>query len=106
MDRAELIAAMRATAAHAPIPVQVPGWGDVYVRPPTVAEVDAASDVVEPEGTKRTRFARGAARIMCDAHGARIFDPLNEEDVNLLADQPWSMLQQVLQAAGGQTSGN
>jgi len=99
MTRDELIAAMRATAAPKPVSVTVPGWGTMYVKPPTVGEVDEASDAAEPEDGKKNRFARGAARLICDADGARVFDPLNVDDVLLLAAQPWSMLQRVMEAA-------
>jgi hypothetical protein len=101
MNRDDLIAAMRATAAQPPQPVPVPGWGTVYVRPATVAEVDAASDDPEPTDGKKRRFARGAARVLCGADGARIFDPLNDADVDLLAAQPWATLQKVLAAVEG-----
>lgn len=97
MNRDDLIAAMRSTASAAPTPVEVDGWGVMYVRPPTVAEVDAARKQEEPEDDKQ--FARGACRVICDKDGARIFDAMNEDDVNLLASQPWSMLTKVIAAA-------
>lgn len=106
MDRAALIAAMQASVAAPPVAVTVPGWGTLYVKPPTVAEVDAASSATEPEDGKPRRFARAAARVICDADGVRLFDPASEEDVSLLAAQPWSMLQQVLAAVGASTEGN
>lgn len=97
MTRDDLIAAMRATANATPATVEVEGWGVVYVRPPTVAEVDAARKQDEPDDDKQ--FARGACRVICDKDGNRIFDPMNAEDVDLLAAQPWSMLTKVIAAA-------
>lgn len=100
MDRQSLIGAMALTATPALVSVTVPKWGTIYVKQPTVEEVDAASNFKEPEDGKVRRFARAAARIMCDEHGARLFDPTNEEDIQLLAKQPWELLEKVLNAAG------
>lgn len=97
MNRDDLIAAMRATASQPPIAVEVDGWGTVYVRPPTVAEVDAARQQEEPDDDKQ--FARGACRVLCDKDGKRIFDATKPEDVDLLAAQPWSMLTKVIAAS-------
>lgn len=109
MNRAELIAAMQATASPKPVAVTVEGWGTLYVKPPTVEEVDAASDFKEPADGRKRKLARGAARIICDAEGARVFDPESDADVDLLAIQPWSMLQDVMTASqmkGVDDSGN
>ena len=96
MDRATLIAAMRATAAAAPASVDVPGWGTVYVRQLTVAEVE--EQAADTEGAQdKDRIARPAARVLSDADGQRVFDPKSEEDVALLAGQPWTLLRQVLE---------
>jgi len=106
MNREDLIAAMRATASPKPVAVEVPGWGTVHVKPPTVEEVDAASDTVEPEDGKKRRLARAAARVICDEKGKRVFDPTSASDVELLAVQPWAMLQLVLAAADGRKAGD
>lgn len=109
MNREELIAAMRATASPKPIAVPVKGWGTLYVRPPTVEEVEAATQQKAPEDGKKRSFARGAARVICDEKGKLVFDPANVADVDLLASQPWSMLQKVIKAAdvnGTDDSGN
>lgn len=110
MDRQSLIGAMIATASAPLKSVTVPQWGTIYVKAPTVAEVDATSGFKEPEDGKVRRFARAAARIMCDEHGNRIFDATSEEDIQLLASQPWELLQKVLAAAeaggGKDDSGN
>lgn len=99
MQTSDFLALLEATAAPKLAPVMVPGWGIVYVKPPTVEEVDAASDFVEPDDGKKRRFARGAARVLCNAVGERLLDPANEAHVALLAKQPWSLLQKVLHAA-------
>jgi hypothetical protein len=109
MNREDLIAAMKATASPKPVAVEVKGWGTLHVRPLTVEEVEEASDQKEPADGKKRTFARGAARIICDAKGKRIFDPANSADVELLASQPWTMLQQVMAAAdakGADPKGN
>jgi hypothetical protein len=100
MDRASLIAAMQAVAAEKPVPVTVPKWGTVYVRQLTVAEVDAqAADTKDKDD--KNRIARGACRVLCDEHGARLFDPDDATDVALVASQPWALLRQVLAASEG-----
>jgi hypothetical protein len=109
MNLEDLMAAMQVTAARKPVPVTVLGWGDLFVKPPTVEEIEAASDAIEPEDGKKRRYARGAARLICNEQGERIFDPANEAHVDLIAKQPWSMLQKVMAAAetkGTDDSGN
>jgi len=95
MNRDELIAAMQATAAQTPRAVTVPKWGEIYVRDVTVAEVDEQTDDTADPKDKR-RLARGAARVICDAAGTRLFDPESEADVTLLAKQPWKLLRLAL----------
>lgn len=100
MDRAALIAAMTATAAGAaaPRPVDVPGWPRVYVRVLTVAEVDENTES-DNASTDKRRLARGAARVMCDEAGVRLFDANNDADVTLISSQPWPLLQAVVAKA-------
>lgn len=99
--REALIAAMRQTAQIKPKAVTIQGWGTVYVRHLTVAEVDEqAQDTANKDD--KNRIARGAARVLCDEHGARIFDPGNADDVALLASQPWALLRQVLADSEGE----
>jgi len=95
MNRADLIAAMQATAARAPRPVDVPGWGQIFVRDVTVAEVEEQNEDTADQKDK-LRLARGAARVICDEAGARLFDPGSEDDVKLLAAQPWRLLRLAL----------
>lgn len=103
MNREDLIAAMQITASPRPVPVPVPNWGTVYVKPPTVEEVDANTDDNGKPGEvdRKRRLARAAARVICDEQGQRLFDPTNKDDVDLLAIQPWAMLQLVLAGADG-----
>lgn len=98
MTRDDLMAAMAATAAQKLIEVTVEGWGLIHVKPPTVEEVDAATGEDKKDETEHRRLARGAARIICDADGKRVFDPQNPADLTLLAQQPWALLQKVLAA--------
>lgn len=108
MDRLALIAAMQATAAVRPLPVVVPGWGTVYVRALTVADVEeqagdgapaAEADVPTTPPADRHRIARSVARLLCDAEGARLFNPADEADVALIAAQPWALLRGILAKA-------
>lgn len=87
---------MQRTARITPAAVEVDGWGTVHVRPLTVAEVDAR--VADGEDAK-SQLARGAARVICDAEGQRLFDPDNAEDVALLSSQPWPLLEKVIAAS-------
>ena len=101
MDTAALLQLLGETAAAGakPRPVEVPGWGTVYVRPLTVEEVDAAAETVAADVDKHRRIARGAARVLCNAEGIRLLDATNDEHVSLLARQPWTLLQRVIEAA-------
>lgn len=96
MNREELIAAMTATADAKPRAVKVPKWGTVYVRDVTVEEAEAHADDTK-DGKDKNRIARGAARVLCDESGKRLFDPDSDADVALLAKQPWPLLRKVLQ---------
>lgn len=102
MTRDELIAAMQATRSPKPVAVQTEKWGTVYVKPRTVEEVDADTEDVDEVDGKHRRLARGAARVICDETGKRLFDPQNDADVDLIAEQPWSMLRSLLAAVDGE----
>jgi hypothetical protein len=98
---AALRAAMKATAVPKPKKLpEVPGWGTLYVKPLTVEEVDLQQQEIAVEGKDPLRFARGVARLLCDENGDTLFDPSNPDDLQLLAKQPWDMLQGVI-AGGG-----
>lgn len=109
MTRDELMAAMQATAAEKPRAVKVPKWGTVYVRPQTVSEVDAMTDQ-DDEVRSKQKLARSAACVICNEDGTRMFDPMNDEHVALLAKQPWPLLNKVLgeasKATGEDAKGN
>lgn len=109
MNRAQMIAAMEITAAEKPVPIEINGWGKVHVRSLTVAEVEEQTDDVADKKDK-SRIARGAARLLCDETGKRLFDPDNEADVKLLSAQPWKLLRQVINASDklieGEAPGN
>ena len=97
MTREELIAAMQATAVNTPRPITVPKWGQIFVREVTVAEVDLQTEQIEEMDPKDKRaLARGAARKICDESGALLFDSTNEQDIALLASQPWRLLRLAL----------
>lgn len=99
-SREDLLAAMRATSVPKLTPVSIPGWGLVHIKRPTVAEVDA--EVNSPEAKEAPPgmdLAKGAARVMCDENGVRLFNPNNLDDLILLSAQPWDLLQQVVTAA-------
>jgi hypothetical protein len=101
MDKATLIKRMQETANIKPLKVPVKGWGDVYVKALTTAEVEAQTNAAkegdEPKD-KRT-LAVGAARIICDENGNRIFDDNSEQDLTLLGSQPWAMLSKIISAS-------
>lgn len=82
-------------------PVEVPGWGTVYVRPLTVAQVDLQQQEAKREGADPLRFARAAARMLCDEHGVLLFDANSKEDLDLLAAQSWDQLRLLLEAEAG-----
>lgn len=103
MTRDELIAAMQADGAEKPIPVEIPAWGALFVRLPSVEEADAREDEALAAGGKRG-YARAAAMVICDENGKRLFDPANEQDIDLLSKRRFADLQQVLLA--GRPSGN
>lgn len=93
--REELLQAIRATATQTPRAVVVPKWGTVYVRDITVGEVE--EQAADTEGKDKMRFARAAARVLCDEAGTLLFDPNDHEHVALLAKQPWKLLRKVLE---------
>lgn len=89
---------MMATAVVRPMAVETKEWGTVHVRAITVDELEEQSEDTKDWKNKR-RIARGAARVICDSGGGRVFDPDNEEDVALIGRQPWPLLKQVIDAA-------
>ncbi len=101
MNRDQLIAAMR--GAPSLKKVEVEGWGTLYVRPLTVEQVDMQQQEAREakDGKDPLRFARAAARMLCDATGQLLFDVNNAEDLKLIAAQPWDKVRAVLEADAG-----
>lgn len=106
MDINKLMAAMNATADEKPRPVEVPGWGTVYVKSLTVEEADIDEDEMEVDKKNRARIARGAAKLLCDEKGKRILDPNNPDHIALLKRQPWSLLRKIVAEPEAAAPGN
>jgi hypothetical protein len=104
MDKNGLLKAMQATAQMKPRKITVNGWGDLYVKSLTVADVQAQQErnkeTENADLKDRRTLALGAANVLCDENGALVFDPANKEHIDLLSLQPWAMLNQVLEASG------
>lgn len=96
MNREQLIAAMSGTPRLKMFHVE--GWGTLHIRPLTVAQVDLQQQESRKDGKDALRFARAAARMLCDEHGVLLFDEASEADLQLLASQPWESLRKVLEA--------
>ena len=77
MSKAELRARILATANPKPFPLDIEEWGDVYVKPLLVGELEQIGEDVDP----KLRTARGVARVLCDKNGELIFDPASTEDL-------------------------
>lgn len=95
MDRAALVAAMQA-AKPKPQPVTVPAWGmTVYVKAMTLAEA-------EETGRETGRaLARGLASVIVDERGKRVFDPENDDDLDLIEGQGMAALGPLLDVVNG-----
>ncbi len=94
---------MKADGAEKPVAVDVPRWGRVYVRFPSVAEAETQKTLPEGEEDLHT-LARAAALVLCDETGARLFDPFNADDIDLLSARRAADLQKIISA--GRESGN
>lgn len=77
MNKSDLRARILATANPKPFPLDIEEWGDVYVKPLLVGELEALNEDVDP----KLRTARGVARVLCDKNGELIFDPTSTEDL-------------------------
>ena len=80
MNKSELRARILATANPKPFPLDIEEWGDVYVKPLLVGELEGIGEDVDP----KFRTARGVARVLCDKHGELIFDPSSTQDLFLI----------------------
>jgi hypothetical protein len=78
--------------------VDVPIWGECYVKQLTVAEVDEQAKEIANSGDKQS-FAKAAARVIVDPDGKRVFDPNKQEDIDFLAGQPWELLHKLVEAS-------
>lgn len=94
MTRDELRAKILATASPKPVPVNVPEWGDVFVRPLLVGEVESMSSDADP----KLQTARGVARMLCDQNGDLLFDPNSAEDLFAINRLRASSLNRIYQA--------
>lgn len=117
-----LLAAMQATASPKPVLISVAQWErhplfagrKLFVKMRTVEEVEADSEwekkVLDASADKRRRLAFGAALILCDEDGKRLLDPTDQVVLDCLAQQPWAILQKVVNAANfdenGEVQGN
>lgn len=77
------------------IEVELEGFGTVYIKPMTVAEIE--NSVSNPlEGV--SSLARNIATVICDKEGNRLLDPNDKTDVELIASQNWADLKPVRDA--------
>ena len=77
MTRDELRAKILATASPKPVRVDVPEWGDVYVKPLLVGEIESMSSDADP----KLQAARGVARMLCNEAGELLFDASSPDDL-------------------------
>ncbi len=80
MNKAALRARILATANPKPMPVNVPAWGEVFIRTLTVGDIESFSADAAPTN----KAARGIARVLCNAAGELIFDPNDEDDLKAI----------------------
>ena len=77
MNKAQLRERILATANPKPTPIEVEGWGTVYVKPLTVGDIESFNDDTDPA----LKAARSIARVLCDEAGELLFDPSSPEDL-------------------------
>lgn len=94
--RDELRAKILATASPKPVPVNVPEWGDVFVRPLLVGEIESMSSDADP----KLQTARGIARMLCDESGELLFDSTSADDlfaINRLRASSLNLIHQAME---------
>jgi hypothetical protein len=101
MNKAELRARILATANPQPAPIEVPGWGTVYIKPLTVGDIESFSADTDPA----LKAARSIARVLCDQGGELLFDPTNPEDLFAINRLPLDAIS-VINAAVDKTNAN
>lgn len=74
---AGLRALVLATADPQPMPLDVPGWPGVHLRPLRVGDVDS----IAPSQGEAFRTARNLARMLCAPDGTLLFDPTSDADL-------------------------
>lgn len=100
-----LRARMRETAQQRPHKLDVKGWGEVYIRSITLAEIEAQEeDKSDPKD--KFRIARSLTRVIVDPEGAAVYDPEDDEDVKLIASQPWPLIRRLTKAIDEVDAGN
>ena len=98
MNKNDIRARIAATANPKPRLVDsIPEWGDFYIRPAVVGDIEDAG----PEVDQRTRVAIGVANSVCDETGALVFDRKNPEDMAVLLGLPNSLIAKLSQAIDG-----
>lgn len=101
MDKAALRERILATANPKPSPVEVEGWGTVYVKPLTVGDIESFNSDTDPA----LKAARSIARVLCDEHGELIFDANSPEDLFAINRLPLNSIS-VINGAVDRLNGN
>lgn len=106
MDRSSLIAAIKAATSAPPKAVEGLPLGPVWVRPFTVADMQAQSArrMAADAATPNQAMAVSLAQCLCDADGVRLFNPESTADIDMLAALEWRHAQRILAVANGDLS--
>jgi hypothetical protein len=99
-DRAAWLSKVRATPSMSPLKINVPFWGDTYIRALTAGEATNLADKSE-KGLKldeKYGNARLIAAMVCDPDGVALFDKDSEEDLTFLKSQRPSISAKILSA--------
>ena len=100
MNKADIKARIAATAHPKPrLCKDVPEWGEFYIRPAVVGDIDDAG----PDVDQRTRVATGVANSVCDENGELVFDRKNADDMAVLLGLPNSLIAKLSRAIDGST---
>lgn len=109
MSAKDIRAAMAADGAGDVVKVAVDKWGDVYVRDVSLEESERVARAArEKFGDEfdSTQSAFATAMVLCDENGARVFDPLNEDDLAFLGKRRSRDITAILTAAAGTSEKN
>lgn len=99
-DRLAWLSKVKATPSMMPLKINVPFWGDTYIRALTAGEATSLADKSE-KGIKldeKYGNARLIAAMVCDPDGAVLFDKDSVEDLEFLNSQRPAILAKVLSA--------